>query len=206
MYRGRYMADLGPDMLAKVIRNTELFNREMMSQVGLFRKRFPDIKVHHFDTIPTFNTVLDSPTAHGAPDSYCTIAAFGNGNDNDLLVTTLCDRDVLNPNPPSYAEESNISRSLQTLQALPNRIAELAQSPRRCHLPYLPVKVFFIIGHVVDMHGDRTRKSIRLEGRFVSAQIHSVHSVKASQFSKRRHIIGKSSASLHPLLFLVQEM
>lgn len=59
------------DRVASLRSDIKTYNTELASRLATFKSKHSDITAQLFDTAPTFSTVLDNPTAYGAPDATC---------------------------------------------------------------------------------------------------------------------------------------
>ncbi|KAI0447318.1 carbohydrate esterase family 16 protein [Xylaria telfairii] len=59
------------DRVASLRSDIKTYNAGLASRLAAFKSKHSDIKARLFDTAPTFTTVLDNPTAYGAPDATC---------------------------------------------------------------------------------------------------------------------------------------
>jgi phospholipase/lecithinase/hemolysin len=57
--------------VASLHSDIQTYNTKLASRLATFKASHRDVTAQLFDTAPTFKTVLDNPTAYGAPDATC---------------------------------------------------------------------------------------------------------------------------------------
>ncbi|TGJ84307.1 hypothetical protein E0Z10_g4460 [Xylaria hypoxylon] len=66
--------------VASLHSDIQTYNTKLATRLSKFKSAHTDVTAQIFDTTPTFKTILDNPTAYGAPDATCV-----NGNGKSCL-------------------------------------------------------------------------------------------------------------------------
>ncbi|KAI0535826.1 hypothetical protein GGR58DRAFT_477643 [Xylaria digitata] len=59
------------DRVASLHSDIQTYNAQLATRLARFKSAHGDVTTHLFDTAPTFETILDNPTAYGARDATC---------------------------------------------------------------------------------------------------------------------------------------